>query len=129
MNIWQSGRESKMFNAIIDARKTIEGRLNRGKFAQYRPGDTIELRRDTRDESGRLHDGDKPEVRVQVVAVRRYDSFLEMLQTEDLQKVIPGAVSAQAAANEYNTYYSRDDQTKYGVLAIEIKFAGAIHDH
>ena len=71
-----------MLDAIIDGRKTIEGRLNRGKFAQYQPGDIVELRRDTRDADGILHDGDVAEIRVRVVAVRPYVSFLEMIEAE-----------------------------------------------
>ena len=128
MNVWQSGCQSRPLDAIIDGRKTIEGRLNRGKFAQYRPGDVIELRRDFRDGNGVLRDGDVGEGRVKVMAVRRYDSFLSLLQTEDFRRLIPGALSAQEAANEYDKYYPPDDQAKYGVLAIEIKFLDLIGD-
>ena len=31
---WDSGRESELLDHIIAGRKTIEGRLNRSKFAQ-----------------------------------------------------------------------------------------------
>ena len=121
MNVWQSGRESTMLDAIIDGRKTIEGRLNRGKFAQYQPGDIVELRRDTRDADGILHDGDVAEIRVRVVAVRPYVSFLEMIEAEGYQRVIPDATSPQDAVDEYDKYYSAEDQQKYGVLAIQIE--------
>ncbi len=121
MKIWQSGCQSRPLDAIIDGRKTIEGRLNRGKFAQYRPGDVVELRRDIRDADGVLHDGDAPEIRVKVVAVRPYASFLEMITAEGWQRVIPNAASPQDVANEYNTYYSAEDQQQHGVLAIQIQ--------
>ena len=62
-----------MLDDIIAGRKTIEGRLNRGKFAQYRVGDTVELRRDVRGSDGTLRDGNGTEVRVQIVAIRHYD--------------------------------------------------------
>ena len=48
-NIWESGRESRLLDEMIAGRKTIEGRLCRGKFAQYAPGDIVNLRRDFRD--------------------------------------------------------------------------------
>lgn len=121
MKIWQSGCQPRPLDAIIDGRKTIEGRLNHGKFAQYQSGDIIELRRDIRDADGILRDGDAPEIRVKVVAVRPYASFLEMITAEGWQRVIPDAASPQDAANEYNTYYSAEDQQKYGVLAIQIE--------
>lgn len=110
-----------MLDAIIDGRKTIEGRLNRGKFAQYQPGDIVELRRDIRGTDGILHDGDVAEIRVRVVAVRPYASFLEMIKAEGYQRVIPDATSPEDAANEYDKYYSAEDQQKYGVLAIQVE--------
>lgn len=119
---WFSGRESALLDAIIDGRKTIEGRLNKGKFAQYRPGDSVLLRRDTRDSKGILHDGAEGEVQVEVLAVRKYASFLEMVTVEGYTKVIPNADNAHEAAQIYNHYYSAEDQAKYGVLAIEIRY-------
>ena len=118
---WQAGRESDLLDDIIAGRKTIEGRLNRGKFAEYRVGDLVSLRRDWRDESGVLHDGEPDAARVRVVAIRHYATFLEMIQAEDWQQVIPRAGSDEAAVEEYNKYYSADDQQRYGVLAIEIR--------
>lgn len=121
MNAWQSGRESRLLDDIIAGRKTIEGRLNKGKFAQYKAGDIVELRRDVRGADGVLRDGDAPEVRVEVVAVRHYRSFLQMVTEEGFARVIPYAANAEQAADEYNKYYSADDQARYGVLAIEVK--------
>lgn len=122
MTVWESGRESGLLDDIIAGRKTIEGRLNRGKFAEYRPGDSIKLRRDIRDEHGVLHDGEPDAARVKVIAVREYPDFLTMVTTEGYEKVIPSAYSAEAAADAYNTFYSAADQAAYGVLAIEVAY-------
>jgi len=121
MTIWESGRESTLLDDIIAGRKTIEGRLNRGKFSEYKVGDTIELRRDTRDAQGVLQDGQPNAARVQIVAVRAYPDFLTMTQNEDYKRVIPSALSAEDAANEYSNYYTIEDQSRYGVLAIEVQ--------
>lgn len=121
MSIWESGRESKLLDDIIAGRKTVEGRLNRSKFAEYKPGDVIKLRRDIRQPDGTLVDGEPDAARVRVVAVRHYVTFLEMVTAEGYEKVIPHARSAQEAADEYNMYYSAEDQATYGVLAIEVK--------
>lgn len=120
MTTWESGRESALLDEIIAGRKTIEGRLNKSKFAEYRVGDIIKLRRDIRQPDGTLQDGEPDAARVQVVAVRRYNDFLSMATQEGFEKVIPFAKTAQEAASEYNKYYSVEDQAKYGVLAIEI---------
>ena len=121
MTIWQSGRESALLDDIIAGRKTIEGRLKKDKFAKYRVGDTVALRRDIRDESGILHDGEPDAARVKVIAVREYPNFLTMVTTEGYERVIPSASSAEDAAAEYEKYYSAEDQAIYGVLAIEIE--------
>ena len=118
---WQSGRETHLLDDIVAGRKTIEGRLNKGKFSEYRPGDTVSLRRDYRDENGVLHDGEPDAARVEIVAIRHYPTFLEMVKTEGYKKVIPSAANATAAADEYNRYYSTEDQALYGVLAIEVR--------
>lgn len=128
MTIWESGRESALLDEIIAGRKTIEGRLNRSKFAEYRVGDTIKLRRDIRLPSGELVDGEPDTATVRIVAIREYETFLELVTAEDFKKVIPFAESAEEAANEYNKYYSAEDQTHYGVLAIEVKFIGSDAD-
>lgn len=80
----------------------------------------VQLRRDFRDAAGVLHDGQPDAARVKVVAIRHYATFLEMVEHEGYKRVIPMAKSAEAAAEEYNKYYSAADQARYGVLAIEV---------
>ncbi len=85
MTVWESGRESALLDEIIAGRKTVEGRLNRGKFAEYRPGDIVKLRRDYRDEAGALQDGEPDAVRVEVLAIRQYHDFFSMIEAEICQ--------------------------------------------
>lgn len=124
MSTWQAGRESVLLDDMIAGRKTIEGRLNRGKFAEYQVGDTVRLRRDYRDANGILHDGEPDAAIVKIVAIRSYASFVELTAKEDYRLVIPSAESAQAAAEVYSRYYSPEDQRCYGVLAIEVRISG-----
>lgn len=121
MNTWESGRESKLLDDIIAGRKTIEGRLNRSKFAQYKPGDVIRLRRDIRKADGTLMDGEPDAATVKIVSIRHYATFLEMVESEGFKRVIPYAATAHEAAAEYDKYYSKEDQRKYGVIAVEIQ--------
>ena len=120
-SVWRAGRESALLDDIIAGHKTIEGRLNRGKFAEYRVSDIVSLRRDYRDEAGVLRDGAPDVVRVEIVAIRHYKTFLDMVRTEGYQKVIPSAGSAEEAAAEYDKYYTTADQAAHGVLAIEVR--------
>lgn len=119
MAIWESGRESGLLDDIIAGRKTIEGRLNRDKFARYQPGDRVWLRRDYRDDAGTLQNGEQKQAIVEVVAIRKYASSLEMVTAEGYERVMPDASSPTDAAAGYDKYYSSEDQAKYGVLAIE----------
>lgn len=119
MNVWESGRESGLLDDIIAGSKTIEGRLNRGKFAEYKPGDHVWLRRDYRDENGILQDGELRQVLVEVTAIRHYKSSFEMVKAEGFKNVIPYVDTVEAAAAEYDKYYLAEDQATYGVLAIE----------
>jgi ASC-1-like (ASCH) protein len=121
MSVWESGRESRLLDDIIAGRKTIEGRLNKGKFADYRPGDVVKLRRDYRDEQGLLCDGELDVARVEILAIRHYPSFFAMVAAEGYERIIPDAQNAQEAANEYDKYYSAEDQTRHGVLAVEVQ--------
>ena len=121
MTTWESGRESSLLDDIIAGRKTIEGRLNKGKFSNYAVGDRVSLRRDVRNAEGKLEDGEPDAAQVEIVAIRPYASFLELVTKEGYKKVIPSARSAEDAAAEYNKYYSLEEQNLYGVLAIEVK--------
>lgn len=116
----ESGRESHLLDYILQGKKTIEGRLNRGKFKDYQVGDTIWLRRDYRDEYGQLHDGEPRQAYVEIVGIRNYASFADMLSAEGYKTVVPSASSLEDALSVYNSYYSTDDQLEHGVLAIEI---------
>ncbi|HEY8886450.1 MAG TPA: ASCH domain-containing protein [Candidatus Microsaccharimonas sp.] len=122
MTQWQSGRESGLLDDIIAGRKTIEGRLNRDKFARYAVGDTVGLRRDYRNTQGVLEDGEPNAALVEIVGIRSYETFLGMVTAEGYKNVIPSAQTAKDAADAYTKYYSADDQASYGVLAIEVRF-------
>jgi len=121
MKIWTSGRESTHLDAILAGKKTVEGRLARGKFAEYAVGDIVELRRDFRDDSGELQDGPSAQARVRVTAIHWYQTFREMLESEGLSNVLPGVGSLDEAVAEYAKYYSPDEQARYGVLGIVIE--------
>jgi len=80
--------------------------LNKGKFADMQLGDTAVI---------------NDVVEVEIVRTRTYDSFRDMIQNEGIEKVIPGAHSLEDAINVYYKFYTREQEKKYGVRAIEIK--------
>lgn len=121
MTVWEFGLETRPFDAVVAGNKTIEGRLNKGKFVEFAVGDIVKIRKDYRDEHGVIYDGQPDTARVEIVAVRKYPSFSAMVEKEGYKHIGPLAHSPEEVIASYNKYYSTEDQAKYGVLAIEVK--------
>ena len=117
MAIYESGRRSDLLDDIIAGHKTVEGRLNRGKFSSYRTGDYVWLGRDTSE--GRL----PRQQLVKILGVTPYDSFREMLADIGYETVIPRAQSIDEALMDYQRFYTSNEEQQYGVLAIHIELA------
>lgn len=117
MQTFESGREATLLADIKAGTKTIECRLNRGKFAEYQPGDQVYLRED-RYENGQVVSSRPKQALVEIVKVELYPSFREMLLSVDYKNVVPRAESLETALAECYKYYSAVDEQAYGVLAI-----------
>lgn len=99
------------FEKIRCRQKTIELRLFDEKRQQIKVGDRIVF---TNTESGK-------ELWVTVVKLHRFDSFAQLYQTLDLLQCgyTPEDVD-KARPEDMETYYSAEEQAKYGVVGIEI---------
>jgi ASC-1-like (ASCH) protein len=104
------------FNLIMSGHKTIEGRLNTGKWSTLKVGDTITFTRKKAD--GTLTND---HVEIRVTNLTRYSTFREMLTQEGLRRVLPGLTTVEDGVELYKTWYSIADQVTYGVLALEIQ--------
>ena len=125
MAVWEFGLETIPFEAVVAGRKTIEGRLNMGKFAQFATGDIVKIRKDYRDKQGVIHDGQPDAARVKIVAIRNYANFADLVNIEGVQRVSSVSATPQETVDGYAKYYSLEDQAKYGVLAIEVAVISA----
>lgn len=92
---------------VLDGEKTIEGRLNRGKFASLNVGDAIEM-------------NDKRTL-FEVVGKNVYKSFREMLEAEGVVNVVPDKFTLEEAVNVYYKFYTAEEEKEFGVVAIKIK--------
>lgn len=88
--------------------KTIEGRLKKGKWSEVKKGDEILF---------------NESLVTEVISVREYSSFEEMLRMEGLSKVLPGYESIEDGVTEYRRFFSEDEEKRYGVIAIEVTLA------
>ena len=94
------------FSFIKEGKKTVEGRLNKGKFANMQVGDVVVVNDD---------------FDIKIIAKRTYDSFSDMIENEGIQNVIPNASSLEEAVAVYYKFYTKEQEKMYGVLAIEMK--------
>lgn len=114
------GINSEILTQILDGSKTIEGRLAKGKFLTIRTGDLISIREDIYAE-GAIVESRESAAKIKVTEIEKFDGFKEMLVATGFKKVIPSAHNLEEASDEYDRYYSSEDQKRYGVLGISFQ--------
>ena len=97
------------FGYIKSGEKTIEGRKNKGDFKEMKPGNIVKW----------ISKNDH--VLTKIVGKRAYSTFKEYLETEGLDKCLPGIETIEDGVGVYYKYYTPEDEAKYGVLAIELE--------
>lgn len=96
------------FTFIKDGKKTVEGRLNKGKFAELKINDIVTWINGNR------------ECKTKIRHINKYNSFKEMLEKEGLDKVLPSIESINDGVQVYRKFYTEEDEKTYGVLAIRL---------
>jgi ASC-1-like (ASCH) protein len=94
------------FSFIKEEKKTVEGRLNKGKFSDIKVGDICVINN---------------KIEVEVIGKRHYKTFQEMISVEGIKKVIPNVDSIEEAVAVYYKFYTKEKEIEHGVIAIEIK--------
>ena len=89
---------------ILDGTKTVEGRLNKGKFLSIEAGDILEI----------------GSAKFKVTGTATYSSFLEMVTSEGVENVIPDKPTPVEAAQVYYRFFTPDQERKFGVKAIRL---------
>lgn len=98
------------FESIKNGIKTIEIRLYDEKRQLLSIGDTIEF---TNIET-------KETLCVEVIGLHRFNDFVELFETFD-KGCLGYKEDEEAKPSDMETYYSKEEQSKYGVIGIEIK--------
>lgn len=99
------------FSKIQSCSKTIELRLNDEKRQQVQVGDFIEFT---------MLDDTTQKLTVRVTALHHFNSFAELYAVL-LKEKLGYALNEMPDSNHMDTYYSRENQEKYGVIGIEIR--------
>lgn len=100
------------FSLISTGLKTVEGRKNKGKFKDMKVGDVIVW---TNDDFGERY------YKTKVVRKTEYKTFYDYLQAEGLDKCLPSIPTIEQGLSVYFKYYTKEDEARYGVVAIELE--------
>lgn len=120
MKTYEAGRESSILQDILAGRKTIECRLDKGKFAKYQPGDQVWLREDVY-KNGEIIKSIPKQALVEIVKTETYPNFTTMFETIGYDKAIPRAQNAHEALNVCYQFYTPEQEKKLGVVAVYFK--------
>ncbi|KAF6152459.1 hypothetical protein GIB67_035527 [Kingdonia uniflora] len=85
--------------------KTVEGRCAAGDYNQITSGSLLLFNKC---------------LLLQVLDVKRHASFSEMLETESLQKVLPGVKTVEEGVEIYRKFYTEEKEKCNGVLAFHV---------
>jgi ASC-1-like (ASCH) protein len=101
------GVKEPYLTQLVEGQKTHEGRLAKSFFTQIQIGDNILL-------NGTYY--------FKVVSISRYPDFEAMLTDLGYKKFIPSASDINQAVGEYYRFYKPDDEKKFGVISLGLKF-------
>lgn len=100
------------FSLIYLGIKTVEGRLNKGKFKELKDNDIIEWQN---------NDFNPRSAKTRVVYKTEYKTFREYLEKEGLDKCLPSIPTVDDGLEVYYKYYSKENEAEYGVIAIGLE--------
>jgi ASC-1-like (ASCH) protein len=100
------------FTLISMGLKTVEGRKNKGRFKEMKVGEVVEWKN---------HDFKERRVKTRITGKEVYKTFAEYLETEGLDKCLPGIPSLEHGLSVYYKYFTKEDEKKYGVVAIRME--------
>lgn len=92
---------------LLNGQKTVEGRLNKGKFKKFLVWDILEF------ETGE---------KFKILRKTEYKTFFEMMKIEGIDRVLPDFENIQEWVEKvYYKFYSAEKEKEFGILAIEVK--------
>jgi ASC-1-like (ASCH) protein len=100
------------FKLIKKGKKTIEGTLNKNKFSTFKKNDLLKIINNK---------NENDIINAKIRKIIKYNSFEEYLSQEGLKRTLPDVQSIEDGVNIYYKFYNKNDEEKYGVLAIYIK--------
>ncbi len=100
------------FTLISLGLKTVEGRKNKGRFTEMKVGDIIQWKN---------NDFMERSVLTEIIGKVEYSTFQEYLESEGLNKCLPGIPSLDHGLSVYFKYFTKEDEKEFGVVAIRLR--------
>lgn len=104
--------QAKYYDFILNGTKRIEIRLNDEKRQLINIGDTIKFLK--------LPDLIKT-IDARVIGLLKYHSFSDMFKEIDIDILADKSMTKEELINVLEQFYTKEEQEKYGVLAIRIE--------
>ena len=99
------------FSHIKSGKKTVEGRLKRGRFEHIGNGDKITwVNRETNEE-----------VHTEVTKHDTYKNVDAMIDKVGAKTLLPGVKTKEEAKEVYDKFYSKERQDKHEAIALHLK--------
>jgi ASC-1-like (ASCH) protein len=98
------------YSLIKNGTKTIEGRLAKDKYLSFKIGDIITFSNDK-----------GSEIKKKIINIYKFPTFKEAFKKINYQEAVPNVNSTQEAINLYYSFYSIQEQLKYGVILFKIE--------
>lgn len=99
------GLQENHFLNVVSGLKTVEGRLNKGKFVQMKKGNTIII---------------NGQYKTKITKIVKYKTFRDYLEKETLAKTLPGVYTIDDGVAVCRQYYTEVDEWEFGVIAIHL---------
>ncbi len=110
------------FTLINLGLKTVEVRLNKGNFSKMNIGEVIEWINDDFNERTCFTEiVPKRSCFTKIIAKTEYKSIEDYLNAEGLNNCLPGIPSLELGLKLSYKYFTKEDEDKYGIVAIKIK--------
>jgi ASC-1-like (ASCH) protein len=106
MKIFEINIQEPYHSYVLSGEKSVEGRLNKGKFKEIQTGDFLLINN---------------EYKFKVIEKNTYNFFKEMIEKEKVENVIPDIDNIEDAVNVYYKFYTKEQEKEFGVVAIKIK--------
>lgn len=109
MSIYEKNLSEPWFSLIHCGKKKVEGRLNKGDFANMNIGDFIVF---TNNELGF-----ERKFKIRIKNISYYDNFEIYLEKETLDRCLPTVYNIEDGLKVYYKYYSKSDELEYKIKA------------